>query len=182
MRNDPNSQNGRTHEPSLREVTVELDGLRDLLDERERRYDERITDIKAATEQRFQSTDKATAAAFAASEKAITKAESAQGDYNARSNEFRGQLADQASTLMPRAEAESTFRQQRELTDKGIDVLRKEVSVLRDFFKESGGRQTAQTEGRGNVQWMIGIGMMVVGIVVGVVINIVVLVIEHAGK
>jgi hypothetical protein len=38
-----------------------------------------------------------TRASFEASEKAIVKAENAQRDYNVRSNEFRGQLDDQAS-------------------------------------------------------------------------------------
>ena len=50
-----------------------------------------------------------TAAANAASEKAILKSEEAQREYNVRSNEFRGQLDDQAKTLMPRIETENRF-------------------------------------------------------------------------
>lgn len=43
----------------------------------------------------------------AASEQAVKKAEEAQKDVNAKSNEFRGQLSDQATTFMPRRESES---------------------------------------------------------------------------
>ena len=52
--------------------------------------------------------DKATSAAFAASEKAIVKAEEAQREYNLRSNEFREALNDQnklmAQSMVPRPE------------------------------------------------------------------------------
>lgn len=54
--------------------------------------------------------EKGTAAAFASSEKAIAKAEEAQREYNVRSNEFRGQLDDQAKMLMPRAESLTLFK------------------------------------------------------------------------
>ncbi len=42
-----------------------------------------------------------------AAQEAIKKAEDAQKDVNSKSNEFRGQLSDQASTFMPRRESES---------------------------------------------------------------------------
>ncbi len=46
-----------------------------------------------------------------ASQRAIGKAEEAQKEVNVKSNEFRGQLADQAATLYPRAEAEVSQRE-----------------------------------------------------------------------
>ena len=52
---------------------------------------------------------KAVDAAFAAAEKAVTKAEEAQQRVNIGQNEFRGSLADQAATLMPRKEVEALF-------------------------------------------------------------------------
>jgi hypothetical protein len=54
--------------------------------------------------------EKAVNAAFTASEKAVLKAEQAQKEYNERSNEFRGQLDDQAKTLMPRPETLNMFK------------------------------------------------------------------------
>lgn len=50
------------------------------------------------------SQEKLTSAAFAAAKSAAEKAEQAQHEYNIRSNEFRGQLDDQAKTLIARTE------------------------------------------------------------------------------
>jgi len=73
--------------------------LRQLMDERDRRYEER-----------FEATDQKTSLALTASEKAVTKAEVATEKRFDAQNEFRGQLKDQASTFVPRAEADSKFR------------------------------------------------------------------------
>lgn len=80
--------------------------------------------------------------------RAIDKAESAQKDYNARSNEFRGQLDDQAKTLMPRIEALGKFEDvnQRLATrikdaDKAFDDLRKEISLLREIHRQEVGNR-----------------------------------------
>lgn len=54
--------------------------------------------------------EKQTSSAFASSEKAVMKAEEAQKEYNLRSNEFRGQLDDQAKRLMPRVECEGRLK------------------------------------------------------------------------
>jgi len=69
--------------------------FRALLDEMDRRF---TADIKAQ--------DKAVQIAMIASEKAVVKAEIAAEKRFESVNEFRGQLADQAATFMPRAEAE----------------------------------------------------------------------------
>lgn len=79
------------------------------VEERNSHYDTRFKAAEAAVEKALAAQEKATAANFAANEKAITKAEDAQRDYNIRSNEFRGQLDDQAKTLMPRSEATVMF-------------------------------------------------------------------------
>ena len=78
-----------------RVVAVEsrLTALREVLDERDERY-----------KQRALSQDKAVSAALETSEKAIIKAESATERRFEGVNEFRQTLADQAATLMPRAE------------------------------------------------------------------------------
>ncbi len=80
---------------SARIVALEanLAALRQVLDERDARY-----------AQRAASQDKAVSSALETSEKAIIKAESATERRFEGVNEFRQTLADQASTLMPRAE------------------------------------------------------------------------------
>ncbi len=80
---------------SARIVALEanLTALRQVLDERDARY-----------AQRAASQDKAVSSALETSEKAIIKAESATERRFEGVNEFRQTLADQATTLMPRAE------------------------------------------------------------------------------
>lgn len=65
------------------------------LEERDRRYAER-----------FEAQEKAVGAALASAEKAVDKAERSNERRFEVANEFRGQLADQAATFMPRAEAD----------------------------------------------------------------------------
>jgi hypothetical protein len=105
---------------SREEIMREMAGLRDMLDEkiarldavateRDRRYGERSDAQQLAVKDALAAQEKLAGASRDSSEKAIEKAESAQRDYNVRSNEFRGQLDDQAKTLMPRQEALAEF-------------------------------------------------------------------------
>jgi hypothetical protein len=70
---------------------------------------------------RFKGIESSTALSLAAAEKARDKAEEAQKAKNETTNEFRGQLSDQAATLMPRKESESA-----------MNALRKEDKLARE--------------------------------------------------
>lgn len=98
-----------------------------------------------------------TAIAFTASEKAIEKAETAQREYNARSNEFRGQLDDQAKTLIGREEVNKRF----DLQASTMAELRADIQTLREF-KSSATTQTENGTAAGAIgrQWLT-IGIMV---------------------
>jgi hypothetical protein len=115
--------NGRTHEPSLREVTIDLDSFKKLMDERDRRYEER-----------FRATDEKTGLALTSSEKAVAKAEVATEKRFDAVNEFRGQLKDQAATLLPRAEANIEF-----------NSLRKDLEEVKRSSLTSQGRASGFT-------------------------------------
>jgi hypothetical protein len=95
--------------------------------------------------------DKAVQIAMIASEKAVVKAETAAERRFENVNEFRGQLADQAATFMPRAEAEQRMGQ----LDKAVGSL--EVAV-----SSSGGRA-----GGVSASWamMLGLGGLVITLV-----------------
>ena len=58
---------------------------------------------------------RAVVAALISAEKAVDKANDAQQRVNETQNEFRGTLADQARTLMPRTETENLVRELRDL-------------------------------------------------------------------
>jgi hypothetical protein len=66
---------------------------------------------------RLEAQRQAVAAALAASDKAIEKSESAQKEYNARSNEFRSALDDQQKNFLSRTESDVRFQQLRDLVD-----------------------------------------------------------------
>jgi hypothetical protein len=72
----------------------------------DRRYSELRQADAMAVSAALSAADRAVAAALAAADRAVSKAEEAAEKRFDGVNEFRGQLADQASTLMPRAEAE----------------------------------------------------------------------------
>lgn len=81
-------------------MELRLQDLKELLDER---YRQQTQALAAA----FASAEKAVQAALAAAEKATSKAEVAADKRADSQNEFRGQLADQAQTFMPRKESEA---------------------------------------------------------------------------
>jgi hypothetical protein len=136
-------------EAEFRTLRVELASLRQLVDERDRLYGSQFAGSRTAVDAALTAQKEQVAAAFLASEKAIVKAEDAQREYNVRSNEFRGQLDDQAKTLMPRPESAALFRaadeklafiqqsfeskleQQRLALDKNNDTFLKALGDLR---------------------------------------------------
>jgi hypothetical protein len=161
---------------SIREFQVHNFALKELLeskiesmaaaikneaDERDRLYNERnisakvavdaaLTAAKSAVDAALIAQDKLTTAAFASAEKAITKAEDAQKEYNIRSNEFRGQLDDQAKALMPRAETiallkagdEKVYAQFSGIV-KQIENQRDDIVKLREYRSGTVGKESA---------------------------------------
>ena len=87
-----------------------LSHLKEIMDERDRRY-----------EDRFKAMDEKTSLALNASEKAVSKAEMATEKRFDSVNEFRAQLKDQAATLMPR---EETFTKFNAIEEKIEDLKR----------------------------------------------------------
>jgi hypothetical protein len=153
----------------------EFRAIREVMDERDRFYLAQIAEQKNLNENSFES-----------SEKAIEKAEQAQKEYNERSNEFRGQLDDQAKTLMPRPETMSMFKaagEKSEVSHAGLDAkiaasqsalkdemtairgsfdralgrIDAEVITLREYRSEGGGKDKAQRDNIQQRNWSIGI-------------------------
>lgn len=103
-------------------LEANLVALRQVLDERDERY-----------KQRAASQDSAVKLAIETSEKAITKAETATEKRFEGVNEFRQTLADQAATLMPRAEfnVQHTALTERINTNEGrMNRVQQDISVL----------------------------------------------------
>jgi hypothetical protein len=101
-----------------------------------------VDTLKAHHDQRFIDQEKALAIAQAAADRAATKAEVASEKRFDAVNEFRAQLADQASTFMPRAEAQVS-----------LNALTDDIELLRTRLDKLEGRSTG-------VGW---VGALVVG-------------------
>ena len=118
-------------------ILEKVANLRTLMDERDRRYEER-----------FKAMDEKTGLALTSSEKAVAKAETATEKRFDAVNEFRGQLKDQAATLMPRAEADAKFAS-----------MNKEIEELKKSANTAQGRS-----GGFNAAWGIALSLAVIGI------------------
>lgn len=128
-----------------------------LISEKDKFYEMKFRAHDTYYNAKLEAMEKATAAAFISSEKAISKAEDAQKELNIKNNEFRGQLKDQADILMPRLEHQAVVRN----LEEKIEGLRRDVSSLREFRSESGGRYEGIRDWRG---WAIGFVGLLIGL------------------
>lgn len=126
-------------------IQQEIRDLRGLLDER---YATQTKALDAA----FVAAEKAVATALDSAEKAVAKAETAAERRFEAVNEFRGQLADQAATLMPRIEYEAKHH-----------ALERQVDDLADRVTRAEGSSTGKGAMYG---WIIA----AVGLIVSVVV------------
>lgn len=178
-------KNGRTHEPSLRELTSQLDALEKLMDEKVGRIRDRIDERDRLYTDRFKATDEKTTLALNASKEAITKAETATEKRFDAVNEFRGTLSDQAATLLPRAEALSKFAGY----DEKFEDVKKEMAAFRESHRvmignlqqglsASGGQHAAERESRQQSNWGVSqallVGIALVGWLVAIVVGVLV--------
>jgi hypothetical protein len=173
------------------DITVsQREFLERIMDERDRLYDMRFKAAETAVNTALAAQEKAvnaalaaqekqTASSFMASEKAIVKAEDAQREYNVRSNEFRGQLDDQAKTLMPRPESLTMFRATEDkLASAKAELERTIESVRASFEKATGanaddiaGLRESRATGTGKDQGISTIWFALVG-AVGLIVSI----------
>jgi hypothetical protein len=139
-------------EPSQEFLAALIDGLKpsrdreflqSLINERDRQYDTRFKAAEDAVTTALAAQEKAVNAAFLASEKAVLKAEQAQKEYNERSNEFRGQLDDQASTLMPRTESTAVSKAIEEKIAAHVMTSKNEMEAIKNSFERQHDAQQA---------------------------------------
>jgi hypothetical protein len=93
-------------------LATRIANLREIVDERDRRY-----------EDRFRAMDEKTGLALTSSEKAVTKAEIAQEKRFDNTNEWRAAMQDRDRNQMPRSEIEQRFDAQKRQQNWTIGVL-----------------------------------------------------------
>lgn len=100
--------------------------FRELINERDIRYQQRFEGQDRAVQAALAAQEKAVSAALSAAERAVLKAEAAAERRFESQNEFRGQLSDQAARQLPRAEAAVEFaniRERLEQLSKRIEAI-----------------------------------------------------------
>jgi hypothetical protein len=147
---------------SLKEfLEQKIESLLKLIGEKDILYDTRFKASETAVNVALAAQEKAVAAAFLASDKAIIKAEEAQKEYNSRSNEFRGQLDDQAKTLMPRSETSGLLKG----VDDRFDIVQKQVDDLRLSKAQLEGKASQQSVNQALVISVLGVVIGIIGII-----------------
>lgn len=143
--------------------------LREKMDERDRLYKERDEFRRVAVDAALIAQKEQVQFAFEASEKAIVKAENAQKDYNVRSNEFRGQLDDQAKRLIARTEVETLIKNiEEKISAQVVDVRQLRIDFALGSGAKVGHRETV-TDGRA---WL-GVVISAIGLLMGIVLAVI---------
>lgn len=121
-----------SHDAKCDALSARIEALKTLMDEREDR-----------TKERFALMEKNINVAMTASDKAVTKAETATEKRFESVNEFRETLRDQAATLMPRAEYDV---QHKALEEKLNVFIRSTANKSEDANKMIGERMEAMNK------------------------------------
>jgi hypothetical protein len=166
----------RTHEPSLRELTGQLDDLKDLMREKFEGVDKIAYERDRLYKERHEAADKAitaaltaqketTSAAFAASKEAIVKAENSQNSYNTSHND----LIKKQEQMIPRPEVDRIVQ----AWEEKFNDLKKEVAALKEFRSGGIGEKEALASNRLQHNWSVGIQVVVAIFVSGIVVGII---------
>lgn len=117
-----------------------------LIDANDKRYEQMFNSSQEAVLAALNAAQTAVNAALSAAEKAVAKAEAASEKRFDSVNEFRGTLADQQRTLMPRAEVELT-----------IQAMQTQIDAVQGRLAEGRGRSQGGREVWGYIVGVAGL-------------------------
>lgn len=137
---------------------LQLDALRQLLDERQRYNDERARQQERAVDKALEAVETQTKLSLESQKEAAHKAEQSQRDYNVTHNDLLRRMDKQYEDTLSRREYNVAHENLRE----EIDGLRKELA------KQSGEKEAKKTSAD-NAKWIIG---LLVAILVAVIYHL----------
>jgi hypothetical protein len=168
-----------------------------IMNERDKQYGERAAAQDKAVTAALAAQKELVAAAFSASQTAIGKAEQAQKEHDLRTNEFRGQLSDQAQTFIPRKEVENIIKNMTETNlasakaeNEKLRTMDEKFTALGKSIEEKQAIQRSRSdEGAGNQEgkklaWgaVMGISALIIALVAAMAaVAAVVVAIGHGG-
>ena len=132
-------QAGRANRPDIKEIVSHTDDLKELLESRINAQREIMDERDRRYEDRYVSMEQKTGLALAASEKAVSKAEAATEKRFEGVNEMRGSLNDMTKELLTKAEANAKFQG----IETTIGEMKHDVISLREFRSAGGGKEVA---------------------------------------
>lgn len=113
-----------------------------------------VDTLKEYFSQRFTDSDKAIQAALLAAKEAVLKAENATEKRFEATNEFRGQLADQTATLLPRSEYDSNHK-----------ALEDKIDALTDRMNRNDGKSSGLSAGWGYLVGAIVLAATIISVI-----------------
>jgi hypothetical protein len=138
--------------------------LERIIDERDRQYDMRARAAEIAVQAALLAQKEQTKDAFAASEKAIVKAEQAQTAYNVAHNDLSRKLDEQNKATIPRPEITALFGAfdqkldaMRASFEKDIETITTDIRSLRESRSETGGAKINSREIFGYIIAIVGV-------------------------
>jgi len=129
-----------------------ITSLEHLMDERDRRYEDKFKALDSATDKALSAVQSQTAAAFAANKESVTKTEEGQRAYNAQHNDLTRKMEAQAARFVDRERLEEYEKR----FDTKLESLKADIARLQQVGAETGGRHVQQQEHRATVQWSAG--------------------------
>lgn len=120
------------------------------LSDADKRYQDRHSTLQDRVTEGLASADRLTKAMMEAADRAVSKAEAAHERRLDIMNEWRGSLADQSATLLPRTEADARF-----------NALSEKVSSIREDVSVSGGKSANSTQ---ITTWGIGAAAIIISL------------------
>lgn len=160
-------------------LQVALAASHAVLVEHDKRYEQRFAAQENATALALSRVDKEfhehlaqvrteTHAALDAADKAILKSEAATDKRFESVNEFRAQLADQATRFMPRLEAEQRFNAVEEKLSASIKQRSEAIASINSRLDLNAGRSTGLDKG-----WAMLVGLVALaGTVIAIILNL----------
>lgn len=157
----------------INETTAMTHTLMDRLEQLSAKVDglDRLTEAKFVTIRTLiESQADKVALALTASDKAVSKAEGANEKRFEGVNEFRGQLADQAQTLMPRTEAVALNSSLSARIDASLVGLDSSLTDLKSRLDRAEGKSGGYSAGAGALIAGIGVIATLITIVTGIIL------------
>lgn len=132
-------------------VDLRFESLVGLLNERDKRYEERHANATEATRVALESLRNATGLALSSADKASEKSGAAQDQYNKTHNDLLKKMDQQHESTLPRVEAMQRF-----------DRLETDMRVLREYRSATEGRVIEKSDSQTQSNWSIGVIVAVV--------------------